>query len=304
MNIKYIEQEKIDISKWNKCIANSINGIVYAYSWYLDIVCKQWDALVLDDYQTVMPLTSNKKYGINYLYQPFFTQQLGVFSSNKLNNEIIIAFIKSIPKKFKFIEINLNKYNTVNLPSNYKVKNNNTYEIDLIESYEDIFRKYKKNTIRNIRKAINKNVSIIRGLAPNDVLNLLETTEQTKLYNTNHIEILRKLIASAIRYKSGKLYGAYDNNNKLCSAGFFVYSNNKVCFILSVSNEKAKKIGAMFLLIDEFIKDNSGTNLVLDFEGSNIDSIARFYAGFGAKPFKYKSVKLNKLFFPLKILKR
>ena len=304
MNIKYLKQEEIDTKKWNKCIADSINGIVYAYSWYLDIVCKNWEALVLYDYETVMPLTANKKYGINYLFQPFFTQQLGVFSSHKLNNDIVNAFIESIPKKFKFIEINLNKYNKINLPDNYKIKNNKTYEIDLIESYEDIFRRYNKNTIRNIRKAINNNVTIIRGLTPNDVLNLLENTEQIKLYTEKQLENLRQLIASAIRFKSGKLYGAYDKNNRLCSAGFFVYSNNKVCFILSVSNEEAKNISSMFLLIDEFIKDNSNRNLVLDFEGSNIEGVARFYAGFGAKPFKYKSIKLNKLFFPLKIFKR
>ncbi len=60
----------------------------------------------------------------------------------------------------------------------------------------------------------------------------------------------------------------------------------------------------MFLLIDEFIKDNSGTNLVLDFEGSNIEGVARFYSGFGSKPFNYTSIKLNKLFFPLNLLKK
>jgi hypothetical protein len=64
-------------------IARSFNGIVYAYSWYLDIVSPGWDALVKDDYKSVMPLTWRKKYGIKYLYQPFFTQQLGVFSSDK-----------------------------------------------------------------------------------------------------------------------------------------------------------------------------------------------------------------------------
>ncbi len=197
MNIKYLRQEEIDTKKWNKCIANSINGIVYAYSWYLDIVCKNWEALVLYDYETVMPLTTNKKYGINYLYQPFFTQQLGVFSSHKLSDEIIQSFIEKIPKKFKFIEINLNKYNNAKLSDSYKITYNKTYEIDLIESYENIFRKYNKNTIRNIRKAVNKNVSIVRGLTPNDVIELLENTEHQKLYKEKQLEILRKLIASA-----------------------------------------------------------------------------------------------------------
>ncbi|MBN1250581.1 MAG: hypothetical protein JXR51_02110 [Bacteroidales bacterium] len=304
MEIKYLKQGEIDIKKWDKCIADSINGIVYAYSWYLDIVCSKWEALVLGDYETVMPLTANKKYYINYLYQPFFTQQLGVFSTHKLDDEIVKAFIENIPSKFKFIQINLNKYNLINLPKNYKIKTNKTFEIDLIENYEDIFRKYNKNTIRNIRKAINKKISIIKGLTPNEVINLIENSEQNQNLNQKQISIIRKLIASAIRYKSGRLYGAYDKNNTLCGAGFFVFSNNKVCFILSVSNEEAKNSGAMFLLIDEFIKDNSGRNIILDFEGSNIEGVARFYAGFGAKPFNYISIKLNKLFYPLRFFKK
>ena len=33
----------------------------------------KWDALVLDDYAAVMPLTWRRKYGTRYLYQPAFT---------------------------------------------------------------------------------------------------------------------------------------------------------------------------------------------------------------------------------------
>jgi hypothetical protein len=69
----------------------------------------------------------------------------------------------------------------------------------------------------------------------------------------------------------------------LCAVGFFIYSNNKACFILSVSSRKGKKSSAMFLLVDEFIKDFSGQNIILDFEGSNIPGIARFYEGIWCK---------------------
>ena len=58
----------------------------------------------------------------------------------------------------------------------------------------------------------------------------------------------------------------------------------------------------MFLLIDEVIKEYSPGNLVLDFEGSNDASLARFYKGFGAKESSYLSLKINRLQFPHKIL--
>ena len=48
------------------------NGLIYAYSFYLDTMAKHWDAFILNDYEAVMPLTWNKKYGITYYYtSPF-----------------------------------------------------------------------------------------------------------------------------------------------------------------------------------------------------------------------------------------
>ena len=303
MDIKYIRQKDIDTQKWDNCIAKSINGIVYAFSWYLDVVCPKWEALVYGDYESVMPLTQNHKYGVSYLFQPLFSQQLGIFSFNKIDESLIRSFLEAIPQKFKFIEINLNKFNRIDELEGYSIKNNVTYELDLIESYENIFRKYKKNNIRNIRKAIQNKISILKGLMPNDILELVKSSGKMHGVKDQQLNILRQLIAAAIRFKSGHLYGAYNEHNSLCPAGFIVFSNHKACFILSVSNDEGKKHSAMFLLVDEFIKDFSNRNIILDFKGSNLDNIARFYKGFGANPFQYQSIRANNLPFPLKLLK-
>ena len=97
----------IDKQKWDACITNANNGVVYAYSFYLDAMAKNWEALVLNDYEMVMPLTYNKKYGIYYLYQPPFCAQLGVFG-NELTKEIVEKFIATIPLKYKYWDVYLN----------------------------------------------------------------------------------------------------------------------------------------------------------------------------------------------------
>jgi hypothetical protein len=303
MNIKLLKQSEIDTMKWDKCIAKSLNGIIYAYSWYLDIVCPGWDALVYSDYEMVMPLTHNRKYGFDYLFQPFFTQQLGIFSSNKIDNLLIESFIHAIPSKYRFIEINLNKYNCLDKLNGFNLKLNVTYELDLINNYENNFRKYKQNNIRNIRKAIDSKISIMKGLSVDEIFDLVKSSNLSPGIKEKHFKMLHQLISAAIRYKCGYLYGAYDERNTICAVGFFIYSNNKACFILSVSNNEGKKSSAMFLLVDEFIKDFSGQNIILDFEGSNIPGIARFYEGFGASPFNYPGIKANKLPFPIKFFK-
>ena len=52
-------------------------------------------------------------------------------------------------------------------------------------------------------------------------------------------------------------------------------------------NEEGRANRAQFLLVDYIIKTNSNSDYILDFEGSNIPSIARFYGGFGANATKY-----------------
>src|SRR6185295_10985608 len=100
-----LPHHRIDKEKWDACISGSCNPIVYAYSWYLDAVSPGWEALVEDDYCSVFPLTAKKKLGLNYLSQPYFTQQLGVFSERIFSSGEILAFIQTIPRKFITINI-------------------------------------------------------------------------------------------------------------------------------------------------------------------------------------------------------
>ncbi|HEU4859137.1 MAG TPA: hypothetical protein VFT15_04840 [Chitinophagaceae bacterium] len=108
--IQYFLHKEIDKKKWDACIANAPNGLIYGYSFYLDCMAKQWDAMVLNDYEAIMPLTWNRKYSFYYLYQPAFTASLGVFGKN-IDQQLVKRFLDTIPIKFKLIEISLNAGN-------------------------------------------------------------------------------------------------------------------------------------------------------------------------------------------------
>ncbi|WP_315816464.1 hypothetical protein [Paraflavitalea speifideaquila] len=56
--------------KWDRCIADAPNGLIYGYSFYLDKMADNWDGLVLNNYEAVMPLPWKKKWGIYYLAHP------------------------------------------------------------------------------------------------------------------------------------------------------------------------------------------------------------------------------------------
>ena len=159
--IHYLEHKKIDFSKWDQCIHRAVNQRIFAFSWYLNIVSPGWDALIENDYETVFPLTHNRKFGINYLFQPFFAQQLGVFSDRHLTETLVDRFLQAIPRKFSYIQINLNSLNKVD-PAHYSVTSRLNYELDLIHPYQRLIQDYNQNTRRNLKKAGDLNLLVQR----------------------------------------------------------------------------------------------------------------------------------------------
>lgn len=294
--IRFVRNADIDREKWDQCVSNSPFGIVYAFSWYLDRICTKWDALVWGNYLYIMPLVNNSKMRIRYVYQPFFTQQLGVFSNFPTEPDIVNQFLYTIPEKFRLTDMNLNLGNTPTT-SSFKISQNTTFHLELHQNLKVIRSFYNSNTRRNIQKALQNKVFVSQVY---DIPMFLKFT-QTNLINkspevkSKHYLALQKVISYALYNQLGEIYGAFDSGNNLIAAVFFVGSDQKVIYLAASSNTKGTEQSAMFLLIDAFIQNNEGKNLVLDFEGSNIPGVARFYAGFGAKPQFYYSVHQNRL---------
>lgn len=300
--IQYLTNRKIDKVKWDDCISKADNGLIYAYSFYLDAMANHWDALVLNDYEAVMPLTWNSKYGINYLYQPFLAAQLGVFGNN-ISEDSVTHFIQEIPTSFRLIEISLNSKNIFGTPSGYLVHRSN-YVLDLNKPYNSLFSKYRENIRRNIKKAEQLGCTFQKGFDVEEVITL--AVQQMKAQNnesTENINRFRKLYQYLQEKKMAATYGISLNNELLASCVFF-FSHNRAYYILVGNHPNGKTIGASHFLIDAFIRDYAGKEMVLDFEGSDISSLAFFYSSFGAEHEVYPAVKINRLPFYLKWLKK
>ena len=122
--------------------------------------------------------------------------------------------------------------------------------------------------------------------------------------SSKEINNLKSLIAFGLYKGFGEIYGVYTADNELCSAVYFCHWKDRIIYMNAASNEKGKEERSMYFLIDQLIQKYAGQNLLLDFEGSMIPGVARFYAGFGAKPETYFQLKFNRLPLPLKWLKR
>jgi len=302
-NIQYLKHHEIDKAKWDACIAGANNGLIYGYSFYLDHMAKNWDALVMNDYEVVMPLTWNKKYGIRYLYQPFLTAQLGVFGKN-ITEEQIGLFAQFIPISFRLIEINLNSGNITGFPTGFSIHRSN-YVLDMNKSYDEIYKAYRENIQRNIKKAFQLGCSLQKDFDVEKVIELaVHQMKSQGNEESENIEHFRKLYKYLHPRQMATTYGIFSNQNELLASCVFFFSHNRAYYILVGNHPDSKNTGASHALIDGFIKDNAASNKFLDFEGSDIPTLALFYSSFGAANEIYPALKINRLPFYLKWLKK
>ena len=303
--IRSLAHNEIDKKKWDDAIRRSFNGMIYAYSWYLDIICPGWDALEKNNYEYVMPLTGGKKYGISYLYPPFFSQQLGIFSASRLDENITEEFLAAIPEKFRYVEINLNKFNKY-AGTAFAVTKNINHELDLIHPYEKLFGNYSDNAQRNVKRSQKNELKIKKHVDISDVIRLFRSNRGREVneLKTKHYSILSDLSECCANHRCGEVWGVVNKHDELCAGALFVRSNGRVIFLFSGLSKEGKKLGAMFFLIDEFIRLHSEQNIIFDFEGSNNKDLARFYKSFGSKESVYLQVRKNALPPLLKWLKQ
>ena len=309
VEINYLTYQQINKTNWDACIDKADNGLIYGYSFYLDAMAKNWDALVLsagsggNDYEAVMPLTWNKKYSIHYLYQPPFTACLGVFGK-LITAETINKFLLAIPAKFKYWDIYFNPGNLFKL-HDFDLYQRMNYVLKLNKPYENLYAAYRENVQRNIKKSEQFQLSINKNIAIAEVIRLAK--EQANSFATiadDDFNRFEKLFGLLYSKQKATTYGVYTKEGQLIASAVFFFSHSRAYYIMVGNHPNGKTLGASHALINAFIKDHAGEDLLLDFEGSDIPSLAFFYSSFGAVEEKYSAVKLNRLPAPIKWLKK
>jgi len=278
--IFYLERNQINIEKYDECVSNASNSHIYAYSWYLDIVCDNWDVLVEDDYQAVMPLPKRKKYGINYIYQASWIQQLGIFSSDSIDALRVEEFIKSIPKKFKLIDVFLNSNNKFS--SKYLSVRSN-YILPLNSSFDKIRDNYNKNRKRISKKDFSSFRTDRKGKI-SEFLNLYKEQEINYKTHKDSFNKLQCLLNTSNNHIN--IWNVYKNYN-LIAGLCWLKDNHRIIYLVPVATIEAKKENIPTHILNELIKAHENTDYILDFEGSMVEGVAKFYKSFGAEKEEY-----------------
>ena len=278
--IVHLTRNELNVAKYDACIANAINTRVYANSWFLDIVCDDWDVLVEGDYQSVMPLPKRKKYGIHYIYQPPWTQQLGVFSLETINEIDVLKFVKKIPKKFRLIDVFLNSNNFIN---SQRVIIRDNFILSLDKSYESLRKNYSKGRKSSCKQAKQYNLEIIEGYDHDKIILLFKQNKGSEL-NKHYSDylVLAKLFENVLQLKHAKTMAVVNSNKELIGGALFLKYNHRITYLFSAINNEGREKQAMSFLLDHLIEKKAESDYTLDFEGSMVEGIAKFYKSFGA----------------------
>ncbi len=305
MNIRYVPYQEIDKIEWDRCIDRSANSLIYAKAFYLDAMAGKWDALVLNSYEAVMPLTFRKKWGIDYLYQPAFTQQLGVFFSGSEGTEIVEAFLAEAASHFKFIEINLNFQNrTTQINGSFSARNN--FLVSLSKSYEEHRQTYPSFTIKHLKRAAKANLKYEVSTDYSSIVKLYKELYQHRMPHItdedfNNFSVVCKRLVKA---NGLVVRNVLNEAGELVAAGIFLLDGKRIYNVASCITPQGKKLQANYFLFDELIREFSNSTLLLDLEGSDIKGIADFYSHFVPENQPYYFYKVNNLPPLLKLFKK
>ncbi len=306
MRLEYVLHNDIDKLKWDACIKKSKSNLIYAKFFYLDIVSPGWDALIMGDYEYVMPLTHRKKLGITYLAQPAFTQQLGIFGIKKIKNNTILDFLNSARQHFKFAELMFNFANEFSREkSKIKVSEKINFILPLHENYDLLFDNYHPHfhkSLRRIKKLelVYKNETDYKVIIKNyrKQLKLKKAPLSHADFKTlqqlcNFLQSQNKLIVRSV-YLTPKIW---------LSSSILFYEDGRLYNMVNCLSAEGRLREANYFLYDNVIKEFSQKAEILDFEGSDIPAIAAFYKKMQPHNQPYYFIKYNELSPILKMLK-
>ena len=301
--IDYIKRKDLDVLKYDNCIENAVQSRVYAFSWYLDIVADNWDVLVLNDYEAVMPIPWKQKYFIKYATQPLWVLELGIFSLEKKIN--LTLFSERLFDQFRFSELRLNSDNYSNKSNEFLIeKQFQVLSLDL--EYEAILENYKKDRKKDLKRAEKQDLIENWNDKPENLITLFKNNVGKRTPNIlakDYIN-LQRLITVCIDKNVGEILSVYNVNKKLVASGFLLKYNNSVTILVSSTDFKNRKNGANTFLIDNAIFKYQKNYKLFNFGGSSMPSVAKYFLSFGANTEKYQQIKHNKLPFLLRLFKK
>lgn len=318
--LRFLPRPQINVSEWDRCVAEAHNALLYGHSWYLDAVTNvptggprwRWEGLVQTDetgrYVAVMPVPLRRRWGRWVVYQPLFCQFVAIFSSQPIDPT---PFIEALAARYRYASrLCLRLHTTLsNVPAYVQQQILYTHVI----GSTDAIPPYSADRQMNLRRARRRvaQTPYWQVIDSDDVRPLLT------LFREHHADeigvgewaygLFEQVFQTLHQRGAVRLRYACVGNVPVAGA-VFAEQHGRIIYLFNAANAEGRRLNARTLLIDEALQNAaahpvSGGRL-FDFESPDKPGIVYFYESFGATPEPYLQVGWNRLTWAGRLVQR
>lgn len=294
--IRYLTHELIDKQAWDKCVMESENGMIFGMSYFLDQVFPHWSGIVMGDYDAVMMVPVKRKLKVLYAFQPFFVRHVGIYHKAALTQEQMQSMLDEIPTTIKWVKLFVDPI-VFSPKSKWKTEHRMYQRLNIDREMKEVEDSYSTNARRNIKKAEKQELILQKEMNPVIVSDMFRKYKGGELdvFSAEDYTRLTSLMETCIHHQAGETWSVADPHGNKLAAGFFCLWGDTVTFLKGAITDEGKTKGAMHFLFSRIIRHYHSTYHYLDFGGSNVPSVARFYQSLGGEDRYYIQAERNLL---------
>ncbi len=290
---------------------------IFAQDWWFDTIVgdQNWDVVLAEKNGSIIgaiPYHHKTKLGFSIITVAPFTRYSGLWlkypahqkSVSKLSFEqkTITELIDKLPP-FSDLTINLASIYTNWKPFYFKGFKQTSYYSYAQQAPVDpdsVWKNMDDGMRGTLRKAENK----LTIEASDDILPLLNQSKVTQNDNNtiikNASKVFQKIFTACQQQQCCKLtHAMYDG--EIAASLFMIWDNQCLYTLISGSNPKFNKSGALSLLYWDAVKIASQKQLAFDFTGTMVENVDPYLRDFGLQHTPYSIIsKSNNLLFKLK----
>jgi hypothetical protein len=205
----------------------------------------------------------------------------------------VLDYLALLPAaRFAHFYLQLSTQNElVAAPSTFKLVQRQTYRLSLAPAYAALAAAYAPDYRRRLSRNQQQEAPLVvkESASVEPIVQLFKSEKEVAGLKTQDYQRLYALIqALQARGRLLVLEVRTPDMGALLAGALFVRHPGFIIYLFAAASLEGKKASAPLLVLDHVIQRHAGSpGLILDFEGSMIPSIARFFANFGAVPVPY-----------------
>ncbi|HEX6914527.1 MAG TPA: GNAT family N-acetyltransferase, partial [Chitinophagaceae bacterium] len=300
--LQILNASQIDKAKWDERVNSAENGLIYSTAAYLDHICEHWVGIIAGDYEGVMALSWRRKFGIRYLYQPAFVQQLGWIGNNDIDAAELVSRVYAFSS---YGDLLLNFRNDT-LAALLQADRRLNYILDLEPGYNSIEQLYSSDLRANLRKAAGLDLEYADGGNSGAAIAVFREFYGHRMPHVSASDYEKFAgLCRVLSHRDQCLTRKVVNQaGELLAIALFLKDRHRIYNLMNTTTPAGRAAEANHFLLDNVIREFAGTKLIFDFEGSDIPGVQRFYKSFGPVEQPYFIAHYNRLPKLIRLLKR